>query len=407
MNTGAKRKLKVMQIASHLTNIGDGANITGFQKIFKEDASEYDVDFINEEIMEYKPHLGTKDFNSEVFINHANSMDMVVVGGGGFFSAFERFKNTGCHVDFILETLNKINVPIVYYALGFAVYYGQKYHNMSRLGALLDHANQNQNRVLISLRNDGSQQRLKELLNNNQTENISVIPDGGFYVPVTDSNHEEIETGKLNFGLQLAGDKAAMRFQEGASLPSRVARKILGRNWSIENIKEQNRVLQTLADISEWLIKEHNGNLILLPHIHSDLAITDRFTHIMPRDLIRFNTKIAGVYRGHAGGQYQFDLYKKLDFSMGMRFHSNVCPFGLETPSIGLVSHDQLDGLYQELGSEDYVRIQDSNFGSKLKEKISYILKNSEDIKSVRREKNTELRNTSKAFHKKMINLLS
>lgn len=406
MNIGTKRKLKVMQIASHRTNIGDGANITGFQKIFKEDAHDYDVDFINEEIMEYKPHLGDKDFNSKKFIQHANDMDMVVIGGGGFFSAFERFKNTGCHVDFTLETLDQIKTPIVYYALGFAVYYGQQYHNIERLGALLDYANNNAGNVLISLRNDGSHQRLDKILNSSRIKNVSVIPDGGFYVPTIDTEHQELEKGKLNFGLQLAGDKAAMRFQEGSNLPARIARKILGSNWQIETIKEQNRVLKTLADISEWIINEHNGNLILLPHIHSDLAITDRFTHILPRDLVRFNTKIAGVYRGHDGGQKQFDLYKKLDFTMGMRFHSNVCPFGLETPSIGLVSHDQLDGLYEELGCQDYIRIQDQNFGEALKEKISYILKNNENIKLMRREKNKELRNTSKEFHQKMIDLL-
>jgi len=369
-----------MQIASHRTNIGDGANITGFQKTLREDAPDYDIDFINEEIMEYAPHLGSKDFNSNEFISYANKMDMVVIGGGGFFSAFERFKNTGCHVDFTLETLNKIEVPIVYYALGFAVYYGQQYHNIERLGALLDYANNNPQKTLISLRNDGSHQRLEALLEPSRTNNVSIIPDGGFYVPTIDTEHQELEEGKLNFGLQLAGDKATMRFQEGANFPARIARKILGSNWSVENIKQQNRVLKTLADISEWLIKEHNANLIILPHIHSDLTITDRFTHILPRDLVRFNTKIAGVYRGHDGGQKQFDLYKKLDFTMGMRFHSNVCPFGLGTPSIGLVSHDQLDGLYAELESDSFVKIQDKKFGDKLKQKIIYILANTEAL---------------------------
>lgn len=404
----ASKQIKVMQIASHKTNIGDGANITGFQKIFTEDAATagFDVSFHDEEIMEYKPHLGEKDFNSDTFINLANSMDLVVIGGGGFFSAFERFKNTGCHVDFTLETLKKIKTPVVYYALGFAVYYGQAYYNTEKLDLLLRYAQEHNDKILVSLRNDGSFNRLKELSRVDLNGLVSVIPDGGFYVPVIDTPHPELEENRLNFGIQLAGDKAPMRFRDKVSFPFRVVRKLLGGRYTIENVNHQTQALKAIARVAEWLVNEHNGNLVLIPHIHSDLAITDRFTHLLPRDLVRFNTQIAGVYRGHEGGRKQFDLYKKLAFSIGMRFHSNVCPFGLETPSIGLVSHDQLDGLYGELGSDDFVYLNDPDLETKLKEKVAYILQNESSIRSVRHDKNKELRDTSHRFHSRMLALL-
>ena len=36
-----------------------------------------------------------------------------------------------------------------------------------------------------------------------------------------------------------------------------------------------------------------------------------------------------------------------------MRFHANVCPIGLGTPTIGLVNYPQVKLLYEELNLEN------------------------------------------------------
>lgn len=353
--------------------------------------------------MEYIPHLGEKDFNSTSFIEWANKFDLIIIGGGGFFSAFERFKNTGCHADFTLQTLTQIKTPIVYYAQGFSVYYGQKYHNTDKLESLFQYAKDNPKRVKISFRNDGSKERAAQFITSDVIDSIPIVPDGGFYVPEKNYEHEELSENQINIGIQLAGDKSIFRFQENNKIYMRAIKKFLSLFFNVEVSRNQNKILRNLADEIGRSVKAKSANLILLPHIHSDLAITEKFTHHLSKDLVRFSTNIAGVYRGHSGALRQFDLYRKLDLVIGMRFHANVCAFGVETPSIGLVSHDQLDALYQNLESDDYIYLSDPAFPKKLSRKIDELLTNPSRVLNARKQTLERLRATTKAFHNDII----
>lgn len=379
----------------------------GFQSIFCADMQEkgIEAEFINEEIMEYKPHLGSKDFNSQDFINFANDFDLIIIGGGGFFSAFPAYGNSGCHVDFTFTTLDQIKTPIVYYALGFSTYYGQKYYHTDRLEALLQYAQKNGDRLLVSVRNDGSYDRLKKFIKSEILQSVEVIADGGFFVPVQNHHHLEIEPHRMNIGIQLAGDKTAFRFREVNSLFVRVLRRILKGHMEVKKIRNELKALQSLAHVAERLVREYNANIILCPHIHKDLEITGRFISLLPDDIARFHLKIAGIYRGNEDALKQFDLYRKMNLVLAMRFHSNVCSFALGTPSVGLVTHDQLDEIYKGLKSDSFVYLSDRNLEEKLWDKIQKILKDPEQEKSQRLSKVQDLRKVNKNFHAKIFDL--
>ena len=401
--------MKLLQIACHKTNIGDGANITGFQKIFSEDAKDFgiNVEYYNEEIMDYKLHYGSKDFNSNDFVDFANQFDLIIIGGGGFFSAFKRFSNSACHADFSFNTLDRIKTPIVYYAQGFSVYYGQKYYNTDRLGMLFSYVEKNNARLKVSFRNDGSKLRAKQFIDDNIIENIPEIPDGGFFVPVEEHHHPEIVQGKLNIGLQLAGDKSNFRFNENLTLGKRVLSKLLRKNWGMELISKQLRILEVISNVIEKLVRKEDANLIILPHIYSDLMITQRFTQLLPSDLRRFNTHVSAVLKGHCGARRQFDLYRKLDMVLGMRFHSNVCAYAVGTPSIGLVSHEQLDSMYQSLDSNSYVYLSSPKLKNELQEKIDFLLNNQTEEKAKREKTTQALRLKSKNFHHNILDWMA
>ncbi len=392
-----KKQLRVMQIASHGTNVGDGANITGFQKVFKEDFSDYEVKFINEEIMDYKPHIGEKDFNSEQFISYANSVDLIIIGGGGFFSAFKRFVNTACHADFTIDTLDKIYTPIVYYALGYAVYYNQPYFNGNALEMLLEYS-RNRKNMMISLRNDGSFKRMHERISDKSLmENVDVIPDCGFYVPVSDYHHPELEPNKTNIIIQLAGDKLEYRFKEQVNFLSRVKRKLFG----IENARNQKIFLQRMADVIVELSKNKDVNFIVAPHIFHDLGIAYKLISLLPLSVTRHQLNVSNILRGCDGARYFFDLYRKSDLVIGARFHANVCAIGLGTPVVGLVSHDQLDGLYDELGLDTYCSVNDQMCGEQITKLANGLLSCAQNQEILEK-----LRGKTKAFHGKIEKML-
>ena len=45
--------------------------------------------------------------------------------------------------------------------------------------------------------------------------------------------------------------------------------------------------------------------------------------------------------------------YASADLVLGMRFHANVCPMALSTPTVGLNCYVQIENLYRELNLED------------------------------------------------------
>ena len=79
--------------------------------------------------------------------------------------------------------------------------------------------------------------------------------------------------------------------------------------------------------------------------------------------------------------RFIFDLYRKCDVVLGMRFHANVCPIGLGVPTIGLVTHPQVENLYREVGMpERAVRADADDLAGRLREMIEDAFVNRRNI---------------------------
>jgi polysaccharide pyruvyl transferase WcaK-like protein len=57
--------------------------------------------------------------------------------------------------------------------------------------------------------------------------------------------------------------------------------------------------------------------------------------------------------QGNQGAHVIFSAYRQCAVILGMRFHANVCGFGMGIPTIGLGSYPKLFDLYQELHFDD------------------------------------------------------
>ena len=100
--------MKILHVASFAGNIGDIANHYGFSRWFKE--------FFKKEILWNEFEIretfrGFKSFNED-FANLANSHDLLIFGGGGFFELWVEESPTGTSIAISKEVLEKIKIPI-------------------------------------------------------------------------------------------------------------------------------------------------------------------------------------------------------------------------------------------------------------------------------------------------------
>ena len=78
-----------------------------------------------------------------------------------------------------------------------------------------------------------------------------------------------------------------------------------------------------------------------------------------------------------------FALYEHAQLTMGMRFHSNVCSIGLNTPSIALLTYRKVYDLCNGLDLEDRALwVNEKGFADQLLEKAIYSLENDNAIRA-------------------------
>jgi len=377
--------LKILHVASFSGNIGDNANHTGFRAAL-EDNLCINIDFTEFEIR--KVFWREKSFDEE-FIEFANVHDLVVIGGGNYFELWVDHSQTGTSIDINLDLLAKIKVPIIFNALGVDPAQGASDIAIAKFRKFLDFVIESPS-MLLSCRNDGSIKTLKEIIGEKYAKNFFHVPDAGFFTIVKDCFHPELDNKKKNVVIQLAGDVLENRFP----------------NTQNNHISYE----EFLESFAAFMVEMNklDVNFIFTPHIFKDLKIIDELINRLPESLTRNCVAVAPYLVGQKGQDYIFDLYKKADLVLGMRFHANVCAIGLGSKCIGLANYRQIHELYEELGLSEYkVSVNEKGFEKILyrlsKDALFGELNKSEDIL-------VPLRTRLDAFHleiKQMLNRLN
>jgi hypothetical protein len=212
--------------------------------------------------------------------------------------------------------------------------------------------------------------------------------------------------GRTNVVIQLAGDKQGFRFGDKSTLCDRILRRLAGNKSGMKTGHNRETFLDRLAVTARRLVEEYDANLVIVPHVPSDLGIISDFIARLPIRIVRTRLSVAGLQRGKDGARYSFDLYKKADVTLGMRFHSNVCSQGLQTPAFGLVSHDQLSGVYAGLGMDCYSEVNDDKCMEKMESWFRYAITRPEEIREKQRANLINLREQTRTFHLRMAALI-
>ena len=354
-----KKKINVLHIASFEGNIGDNANHIG-AKYLRDLFLDFEFVITRKEIRQL--YWKEWSFNSEIFVNEANSFDLLMIGGGNYFELWVKNSKSGTSIDIEINTLQKIKTPILFYSLGCDIGQGVPKENIIVFKTFLDYLT-NSPKYFVSLRNDGSFDNLRVLYGDKYDNTIVEIPDGGFFMQISNLEHCEIEKDKVNIIINLAGDMLDIRFSAFSN------------NISYETFTKG--FAQLLDALS--LDYENNINFIFVPHIFRDLKIIYDIIDIMNDKYRRKCVKVAPYLTGDRGYRYIFSLYNQVQLVLGMRFHSNVCAIALKRNVIGLSNYLQIENLYKNLRSKEYVAVNQFGFQNVLKSKIIDHLKN-EDI---------------------------
>lgn len=376
--------INVLHLASFTGNIGDEANHNGFRNKLSKNLG-IDFRYTDLEIRNFYRSWGLMKFDDK-FVELCNKYDFIIIGGGNFLELCWDYSKTGTTIDISIETLEKIKVPIIFNAIGVDDGKGTNENNINKFRVFLDYILES-DKVLFSVRNDGSKKILKRYFNTSRLDKVHVVPDGGFFISTKDFQHMEFLKGNINIGINIAGDMTNIRF---------------GNNYT-NFCKGMGNYINSILSVDDKI------NIVFMPHMYQDIKIISETMEYIKDTYRRTRISIAPLLNGNLnGGQYIFNLYKNMDLILGMRFHSNVCSIGQNVPNIGLITYPKHGYLFDEVGLSDRaLHVNDSDFFIKLLSKTKEDLTKLNEIRHRYKLVNKKLNNDVDNFHKLIGKFLS
>jgi len=356
--------MKILHVASFLGNIGDNASHMGFKRIVDSFLSKYEIKRM--EIRKFYKNYNLKDkceFNEE-FIDFANTFDLLVIGGGGFLDYWVKDSVTGTTIDIFPGLLKKLTTPMLVASIGCNPHREVPEGNIAKFRGFLDELCARPN-IKIALRNDGSVNSFKNEIGEHYLEYMEEILDNGyFYEP---GEFAIFSDNRRYAAVNITNDQLTMKSNLRGNIDTTSYYKELSKSLT-------------------YLITQENLDVVLVPHIYSDLkAISDLLVN-MDDFLIRQHVTIAPCIQYDEGANLLFSIYKKSSLVLGMRYHANVCNMAMVKPIVGLAALDRVQYAYDSLGLTDrYVTVAGS-FSDELVSKISTTIHETEESVNKYRE---------------------
>ncbi|MGE3163415.1 MAG: polysaccharide pyruvyl transferase family protein [Planctomycetota bacterium] len=376
--------LRVLHVATHRHNIGDGALVAGIHRTLENDLGvKLQVEPLD--VLEHKIRGERVMLTADDVTRINRTADLVIIGGGGMIEGGARNTLSGINFNFDIALLERFEVPVVFYALGFNQFRRSVFFHRGKLAQLL--ATAHRLGMLFTVRNDGSKARLERLLG--PLDFVGTVPDPGLYVPTRPRTVPELREGAFNVVLQLAGDRLQHRL--GGKL-SRSVRRLRGRD-----------LLVNLTRVVTELIVQRGAHVVLCPHLLTDLPLLAELVMALPNRALREGCTLSPVLCGAESAPDFFELYRQADLVIGMRGHSAICSVGLGTPFIGLATHDKVGGFMTEIGLPEWsVDPRQPDAMLQLGERIHEVLADPARVCDLFRGKIPGLREQTLRFHRQI-----
>ena len=382
------KKLKVLQLASYSGNIGDNANHAGMRMLLERNLNTR----IKYTDLEIRMFYWKEAFFDDAFIDLVNEHDLFIVGGGNYFEMWVPSSSTGTSINISIDKLKRIKSPIMFYSLGCDAGQGAPKSNQNKFRSYLDHLLAS-DKYLVSVRNDGSLGTINEYFGKRYSNMIEKVPDGGFFIEPNKYTHPELSRNRTNIAVNLAGDMLDIRYK--------MSREIKERITYVQFADIFGKYLDRL------LLDDQSLHVVFVPHIFRDLvAINDVIVNMCDKHR-RTRVSVSPYLNGPDGADYIFDMYRRCDLVLGMRFHANVCPIGMGVPTIGLVNYPQVEKVYEELGiCGRTVNVKERGYEEVIDRIVQRTIQNPEAIKNRYRSIKLKLDREIHAYHGKVKNWL-
>lgn len=332
---------KILHLASFNGNVGDNAHHKGFYDGFVN--VHGDVTWEELEIRRFYKSWNDLTFDEE-FVAKVNCFDALVVGGGNFFEICHDYSETGCTINFSKKVVDAIKVPVLFNALGFDVYKGYSESNKEKFQSFMKGMLARKDWV-VSFRNDGSLGNYEKVYGN-IPDGLYEIPDGGFFLG--QALEEGAELNKI-LGVNLACDMLESRLEE----------------------KTLDEFIAELVEVYLSLIQDCGYKLRFFPHIASDIDIINMLIKRFPDRVLKYSVEVMPYITGQGSEAYIFSKYRECKLITGMRYHTNVCGFGMGIPTVPLVTYPKIRDTYNGLKSSDLlVEVNAEHFTSVYLEKL-------------------------------------
>ena len=353
-------KMKVIHLGPFNGNLGDVFSYVSFQRAFSEKIDEK-VEFTNVNIREFYKNTLNRKFDKE-FTEVINKYDLFVIGGGQYFDVRWEDSETGTTLDMGKEFVESIKIPVLINAIGYTEIEKNNEEIFHKFKSFLNEVVNREN-WMITVRNDGSYERIVARYGKKMAKKIRKVPDNGFFFTRTAKQHK-FDEDKMTIGLSIGNDS----FSDDA-------------NVDISNFNAQ------MSMLAKKLIDEYKCRLIFFVHTPQDIKVVyEIIRHLNDMDVR--NSVVVSPYdtQGKNSAELLVEYYNACDMCIAMRFHSNIISIQNRIPTIGfsvnhLVSNKRIDELYRELELEDYLfrcDSKDEDIAEKVLMKISEVFSTKE-----------------------------
>lgn len=347
-------KIKILHLASFNGNIGDNASHIGLYNILDNIINDYVVDKLEIRRL-YKNYKLEDKLKFDInFVNHINTYDYFIIGGGGFLDYWIEDSKTGTTIDVDLKVFSKIVIKTLITSVGSIPHKKIPEGNIPKFKKFLDLLLNKEN-IKVLFRNDGSVDNLNELFKNEYKGKLIEILDNGFFY-----------NSKLNFKIT-DNDYISINI---------TIDQLLMNNKKVGSLNKEN-FNENIIKYIKNILDNTDLSIVFIPHIYKDI---EAFMYIIKKiDDYHIRTRliIAPYTQGENGCNLLYSIYKNSELIIGMRLHSNICNLAMSKKVIPLAALDRVINLYNNIGlKNNLIDITDENFYKILINKTNYYLSN-------------------------------
>jgi len=277
----------------------------------------------------------------EAALERVNARRGMVIGGGGLFIPDTMPNgNSAWQWNVPDELLNRIDVPIAVYAVGFNAFDGQSYRAerfRSSLRLLVERSS------FFGLRNHGSIAKVRSMLPEHLHDKVRFQPCPTTVTRQLVANWQDPASREDTILINAAYDRAGLRFgHDYGYFLAQMAKAVK----DLGKLAEVKCVAHSLDDekLAFDLRREHGVSMPVIP------------MYDFENDEIR-------------------DLYARTKLVIGMRGHAGMIPFGCGTPIISLISHPKMTYFLRDIDRPEWgVSVHDRHLADRLVERSRDLL---------------------------------